>query len=320
MDSAIFENPNFLLPNTNIVIKSTFFLRGGGPGAERYRRLTLKECLNGNNVKSREDFHRDGIFLSIANWLTLVGAIAGWKNNIRRLQGIFDPNYCTQRFISSLKKGSRIVRNTVLNISLSDGDPCEIPSAITFGRLIDCRLPDPQSTGTWFKAWAVSYIPNEIKTFIYNCRFNCLPLNNRLNAYMHEIDDRCSFCKIIDNLTTQREGFLHVFLKCPTTKKILNSVIDKIDLNLGIDSDDFLKLYWFGISENGGHSQITWLIFFDIFRHVLFKFKFKKNIPNNDSFLRDFCTSLSKLCVASKKFKENLNLQQELAWFSRAIG
>jgi hypothetical protein len=25
MDSAIFENPNFLLPNTNIVIKSTFF-------------------------------------------------------------------------------------------------------------------------------------------------------------------------------------------------------------------------------------------------------------------------------------------------------
>jgi hypothetical protein len=208
----IFENPNFLLPLRNYMLNAIFFTRESYLQNEAsIRSLTLKECYNGNNVKSVNEFINIGIPLTVAKWLVFAGAIGRWKLLANELQSIFDRGFNLQTWILNLKKGSHKIRDLYAAINLSNVKIENQVSVITYGRLIDCPLPDPECIGNWLKLWAVNFLPNDLKSFMYNSRFNCLPLNNRLNAYRVEIDARCTFCMIADNTTTQKDGYRHFF-------------------------------------------------------------------------------------------------------------
>jgi hypothetical protein len=137
--------------------------------------------------------------------------------------------------------------------------------------------------------------------------------------YLPEIDARCTFCRILDNNTGQRDGFLHVFFQCVTTKRLLISTLEKVNFNMDVNSVEFKKLYWFGLRENKKNRQV-WLLFFNVVRYSVYKFKLKKNIPNATSFLKEIVFRMSKICLASRKFLTEFLNTTELTWFSGAIG
>jgi exonuclease III len=316
-ESEIFENRNFKFPGTDTMLTRIFFGRlAYSENETAIRTLKLKECFNGNQIKSCFEFQEMGIPLTVAKWLTLSGALSEWKRSV----SLADPSFNVRNFIGSIKKGSKKIRNLYEEINYRQFNICGSVAINTFCGLIDCGIPAPNIISCWIGTWAVNFLNNDLKTFIYNNRFNCLPLNNRLNAYRPEIDARCSFCRIVDRMTTEREGYKHIFFSCRSVSVLIDATLDKIALNLGKNSAEFWNLYWFGERGGDSHSKIVWLLFFDVFRYTIYKYKMKKNIPNADFFLRDFCFVLTKLTEVNKKFKSKFLSQQELAWFTRAIG
>jgi exonuclease III len=318
-DAHIFENSNFRLTSTGSVLTKNFFSREAYERNElAIRRLTLKECFNGNVFKNCEQFNNSGVPLSVANWLVLAGSVRNWsalKHNKN-----FDQTFNLNRFISGIKKGSRKIRELYTEVRNIDVNPRELNVVMTYCRLIDCPVPSAESVGNCLKIWNLNFLPAEIRTFVFNCRFNCLPLNNRLNAYMPDIDARCTFCKILNKTTVQRDGYKHLFFSCDVTRRLLKSVIFNIDLDIDIDSDEFKNLYWFGINDGPNFSPKVWIVFWDLCRYSIYRYKLKKNIPNDAGFLKELCLHLGKTFLAKKNFKKAFDAQRELAWFSRAIG
>jgi hypothetical protein len=104
-DSEIFENRDLLIPVTNNVLNCAFFGRELYEGSKNeIRQLKLKECFNGNALKSCEDFNNMGIRLTRGQWFRLAGAILSWKNYAQSLQKIYDPVFSLSNFIASIKK------------------------------------------------------------------------------------------------------------------------------------------------------------------------------------------------------------------------
>jgi hypothetical protein len=219
-----------------------------------------------------------------------------------------------------MKKGSRKIRLMIqktenINFNLETAN-----TVTTFCRLIDCPVPVSEFLKTWIGVWRTHYLPSDLKNFIYNCRFNSLPLNNRLNSYRPEIDARCTFCRIVNNDTVQRDGFNHCFLHCRTTFNILTNIVLTIGLNIDIDSVAFSNLYWFGIDTDKRETQLTWLIFFDVFRYVIYKSRLRKIVPNFGSISHDMNFTLRKLMLSNRKFRDHMLHSGNLANFTQAIG
>jgi hypothetical protein len=130
----------------------------------------------------------------------------------------------------------------------------------------------------WFSTWNINSLPNDFRNFIYCCRYNYLPTNNRLNAYIAEVDPRCYLCA--RNNLNNRDSFSHCFLTCPYVRPAISHVLLATDLHINIDDDNFLKLYWYGIYDgpfNKTRYLIT-LLFFDIFRYVIFRTRKRTDI------------------------------------------
>jgi hypothetical protein len=58
-------------------------------------------------------------------------------------------------------------------------------------------IPDPEwDLGDLYSTRNLNSLPNDFPMFIFNKRNNCLPLNNRVNAYIAEMDSACTFCRM----------------------------------------------------------------------------------------------------------------------------
>jgi hypothetical protein len=102
--------------------------------------------------------------------------------------------------------------------------------------------PDPETNlGSWTALWNISSLTNDFRMFIYNSRYNSLKLNNRLNAYLPEIDPGCTFCYITNNRPVERDSMLHCFLNCPTVRNFLYSFLGFIGRNDDMDTTIFVN-------------------------------------------------------------------------------
>jgi hypothetical protein len=314
-----FDNDQFKIPGTNDNLTLQFFGRNVYEQNKGViRRLTLKECLIDNRVKTRDEFENMGLQLSPALWFSFSNAIRYWYRNRRAETGNADQDGNIRNFMDGLKKGSKKIRDTIAKIENSVDMVLELSSFKTHMRLTGCEIADPETVSRWLQCWNKNLFPNDFKTFLYNCRYNSLPLNNRLHAYLPEIDRRCTFCRIKDSTSTTTDGYRHCFFLCITTRQLLTDWLTKVEFNVNIDTLEFERLFWYGSTENG--FDFVKLTIFEVFRYAVFKSRLGKNIPNVTIIDSVIKTTLSKLCLANKKFRNLLLSNESLAGISRAIG
>jgi hypothetical protein len=98
----------------------------------------------------------------------------------------------------------------------------------------------------------------------------------------------------------------------------LTDWLTKVEFNVNIDTMEFERLFWYGSTENG--FDFVKLTIFEAFRYAVFKSRLGKNIPNVTIIDSVIKTTLSKLCLANKKFRNLLLSNESLAGISRAIG
>jgi hypothetical protein len=203
-DSQIFNNNIFKDPETGTCITIQFF------GAQQYgdslipiRKLTYNDCFDGNNFKDLDSFRESGLFLTHATWMRIRNIILRVKNTVvpssKKSQTI-------DAFTSNWKKGSKKLR---LHFT-GNSNPLLSNSFIKFKELVYAD-PGPQLGEYWFSSWNTHSFANDFRQFIFNFRYNYLPTNNRLNAFLAEVDPRCTYCLIQDSSTQQRDSFSHCF-------------------------------------------------------------------------------------------------------------
>jgi hypothetical protein len=163
-------------------------------------------------------------------------------------------------FFAGIKKSSKKLRNIENKINLAESNVSDSRSVATFCRLIDCAVPVENLLRKWIGAWNWSFLGNDLRQFMFNCRFNSLPLNNRLNAYIAEVDPHCTFCRILDRATTTRDSFKHCFFDCLTIRQMLTFIINNMTTGISMEDDNFIECYWFGIIN--GEVNIPILVFF----------------------------------------------------------
>ena len=98
-------------------------------------------------------------------------------------------------------------------------------------------------------------------------------LNHRLNAIDPTVPVTCNFCRIIDRDTEQRDSFPHFFYTCPITNRLLGQWCTNFVLQVNLDSEDFIKLYWYGIPPEGIPASELIPLISDLFNFILWKFK-----------------------------------------------
>jgi hypothetical protein len=103
---------------------------------------------------------------------------------------------------------------------------------------------------------------------------------------------------------------------------LLREHFSKIDLTFEYN-EKIRDIYWYGIYDKDDICVSTMLcynIVFDIFRHIVYKYKLRKVLPKFGDVYIQLKFALKCLCTANKKFSAALGKVEQLAIFSRAMG
>jgi hypothetical protein len=142
-------------------------------------------------------------------------------------------------FVNRWRKGGRSIRLNAAAHQLQSVDIRNLRSFHTFTSLIGIVPDENFNIGYWYSTWNTHSLNNDFKTFIYNSRYNCLPLNNRLNSFLQEVDPTCTYCSITGNRPAPRDSLSHCFLHCNSVRPLLIDFTNILGLNIDIDTEQF---------------------------------------------------------------------------------
>ena len=317
----IFENPAFCRNNSDLrQIDKKFFGQDFENSSAQIRKLTFSNCFIGNRVKSQEELAEMGVILSPANWMRLQGALLSSRNRLRKNSESESLAQSIEDFMGKVKKGSKKFRLVLENCNLVNSEPSSLRTVITFSNLVSVQVPDKPLLSKCLNLWNYSWIPNDMRNFLFLLRNNALSLNNRLNAWDPDISPYCTFCRIIDRDTRIRDGFLHFFFECPVTFRLLQQwgAIFEPPFNPNLPS--FLQLYWYGSVEDQPFNPTAIIFICDCFKYVLWKFKQRRKIPNFVSFRSQLLEIIYNSSCMNKSLKLGIQNNNLIANFLQARG
>jgi hypothetical protein len=108
--------------------------------------------------------------------------------------------------------------------------------------------------------------------------------------YVANLDDRCTFCRIINPQTLVRENFFHLFFSCPTTRLLLRGMTRLGGLLYSPDENLLSEKYWFGLID--GKPTGSLILIYEIFRYLIWKFKLRRIVPTQIYFFENVVSCL----------------------------
>jgi hypothetical protein len=301
------DNPVFTRgPNDPRTLNKFFF------GLDFYNRhkvslrtLTLTDCFMEERFKTIEEFRDSGLPLTPVTWMRLQLALVNSNRDI------FNPRLSWPTLPSTLggfhntvkrgsKKFSKIIQFKFANNWIIN----ESQSVVTFCNLINLAVPSIETISTVYGGWSFSFLPNDFREFIFLERNNYLKTGTRAANYVINLDDRCSFCRVINPDTVVRESFFHLFFTCPTTCLLLRGVTRLGGLLYPPDGDFFMEKYWFGSLE--GKTSVSLTLIYEIFRYVIWKFKLRRIVPTPIYFFENFVSCLRQVKLLRPAFFDTL--------------
>jgi hypothetical protein len=317
----IYDNNAFRDPETGQRIGKNFF---GNDFYDQHtnaiRSLNFNDCFSNLGFKTMREFAGIGLPLTPAMWMRIRNTLLHFKAN--HVQKNVKTNNISN-FVSRWKKGGKVIRHYIQKRSFQDTDVRSSRSFLTFVDLIGTTVDVNFNLGLWTSIWNMSSLSNDFRSFIYNSRYNCLPLNNRLNAYKPEIDPSCTYCRITNNRPVPRDSMAHCFFYCDSVKFLLTDFLCYIGDDYLLDESSFLKLFWFGHKDGNKFlliNQVAYTVLFDSFRYIVFKNRVRGILPSRDNLKQELFNLLKWICQTNKKIKSTFDITFQGTRLARAIG
>jgi hypothetical protein len=293
-EAYIFDNPAFRWgPDfTATFTKDTLGAQFYRTHYNRIRTLTYQACFINENFKSQAQFHLEGLPLSFAAWMQLRTCILHARDLLKKPDPVLDAKCIPIRDFLRRGNGSKKFR-TILDMNLNSNISLrETRTVQTYFNLIEVPVPCDTTLRTLISNWNTHNFNNSLREFLFKLRNNQLSLNNRINAFDPNIDPRCTFCRIADNMTRIRESFRHVFFSCPFTTNILNDTL-AFFFELVLTQEEFVDFYWSGTLADNDNLQNFFIFFWDMVRFVVYRYKTFRRNPNPTMTGRDIIFQLS---------------------------
>ena len=166
----------------------------------------------------------------------------------------------------------------------------------------------------------VSSIPNDMRNFLFLLRNNTLPLNNRIHAFDNQISPMCTFCRIADRDTVNRDSFSHFFFSCPFTNNILLQWSRALEPAPDINAEEFKVLYWYGSGNLTTNTSDIVCLLMDTFKYCLWKAKQRKRLPNPITIIRECKFLISIMCLQNRKLRDRIRNTNLITNFLQARG
>ncbi len=255
------------------------------------RNLTLNDCYIGDRFKTINEFGLIGVPLTPLLWMRMQLSLTNLSRDLFNPQLSWPTLPTTlDGFHDTVKKGSKKFSKIIQFRSASTYMIAESTSVVTFCNLINTAIPSAVTLCTTNGGWAFTFLQNDFREFIYLERNNFLKTGNRVFNYAANIDDRCTFCRIINPQTVARETFFHLFSNCPTTRLLLRGMTRLGGLLYLPDENLFNEKYWFGLIE--GKPTESLILIYEIFRYLIWKFKLRRLVPTQTYFFENFVSCL----------------------------
>ncbi len=317
--SSFVDNPAFTRgPRDNGLIDCNYF---GSRFYWKYmailRNLKFEQCYQEGRYMSIEDYSVIGVDMSIAQWMRLNMTLS---YNNRKFATLTSDRVCAPPaplidFYKKIKKGSKKFRIVIEQKHCRNWSLPNSVAVQTFSRNVDVVTPEINILTKPISCWNLSFLPNELREFIFLERNNFLKIGTRIIHYQQNASDLCSLCRIINPGTVNRESINHLFLQCPITLNLLRGISRSLGLIYQPLSDSYKEKYWNGITD--GKFDLSLYLVFVIFRHTIWKFKIRRIVPPPTVFLRVYTSYLSTIKLTKpslfeaflKHFNRDLFLQ-----------
>jgi hypothetical protein len=314
----IFDNPAFCIgPEFTDTITEGFFGRAFyNTHTIRIRTLRYCDCFINENFKDVNAFAADGLPFPVATWMRLRACLLRSRNvltsnvNLNLTKNI-------EEFLSIPTKGSKRFRKFFDRVDSANAVIENLRSTQTFYGLID--LPVRNTIISCNTLWTKSFISNDFRDFLFKCRYNYLPLNNRRAAYDPDANPHCSFCRIQDPDTDTRESFAHIFFSCPTTIELIRNLL-RFFVTAPDDNLSIKKLVWNGELAGADNIQFILLFFWDSFRYTVYRYKVSRRIPNFLMVKKEIFFIIKTTLYNKNNFRNIIDNTRELANWLPALG
>jgi exonuclease III len=300
--SQIFENSLFRDPVTNSKITRDFF---GDVFYNLYRNrirsLRYMDCFNDLGFRTLAEFREIGLPLTFATWMRLRSCITAF-----RPVAATGTTTSIETFVRGWKKGGKKIRFIFQQVATLNYSYTRSRCFTTFSGLAGVLPSADYNLSPWTAFWNIHSLTNDFRTFIYSTRNNCLPFNNRLNAFLPEVDPSCTYCVLTNNLPAPRDSMSHCFLHCNSVQEFLFSTLELIGINENLEGHEFHKCFWYGESPDGANiavKNVSYCLIFDSFRYIVFKFRKKRVLPTVGYFLEELVNFIKWTCNFNKKIK-----------------
>ena len=128
--------------------------------------------------------------------------------------------------------------------------------------------------------WGLSFLSNKHREFSFKFYNNTLGLNTRLSHFVENNTRSCTFCTVNNSINPQEETFLHLFLECQYTDKILFTIREFFVPEIILRTATEKKLFWLcGSSPNAIYNKGLFTqafcssVMFNLWEHKLKKKK-----------------------------------------------
>jgi hypothetical protein len=320
----LFENGAFTWGENERLIDRAFF---GQNFYDRYadsiRGLRLIDCYQNGTFKTQQEFAAMGIPLNANMWLSLGGAVKKATKSYKKNDLLLETKQESLRqFLNKLKKGSKKIRTVLEKEAIDQSQPENLLIVESFARITHTTVPNTDCLKKILSSWNSFFLTNDFREFLFKQRNNTLGIGARVAHFDENVDERCTFCRLLYQETRQREDFIHLFRTCPITNGLLQNFFRRFRLPIqapGPDPDNnFDKIFWYGI-DGTEHSQALQL-FFDIFRYCLWKFKTRRRLPRIIELSDIFLAILDTILAIKPKIRRKIFNHRLIANILQALG
>jgi hypothetical protein len=242
--------------------------------------LTYENCFTAIGFKSMTEFANMSLPLSQVGWERLRSALLYAKERFRNNNSTataLPPPKSIDEFLGTVKKGSKKFREIIDKSVYNKIDVGDLTSLRSFCGITGLSLPDNVTVEHFLSSWNVSFLDNNIREFIFKCRYNLLKTNDRLSRFLPLIDQTCFLCKCVNINYQHRESFSHFFRKCPVMSHLILRVSAALNITLLNNTAVFDQTYWFGNIDGTLDKNI--LLVYDVFRYHAWTSKRQKIFP-----------------------------------------
>ncbi len=206
-----------------------------------------------------------------------------------------------RQFICGFKKGSRNFRKIITSTEKKD-NVVDCRAMQTYGRTVGVRILDSKRASSIVSNWNKSFLPSNIRVFIFKYYNNMLGLNSRVAHFNQEVNAGCTFCTVRKVLPAEKETMVHLFYYCPSVQCLIIEFGTKYLRNMVPDIEMFFTSQVTDFETKNNCLNII----LDIFRYVVWQFKLQKIYPTPFKFWPEFEYQLTTVTGSSPKFVSEL--------------